>query len=258
MPGKTARHPLLERLAGSWQSIFCDLSVLFFSIFLADSIRPMLEKELLDPAKPVDQYSSSVGGLYIATVVAQVAGMWLLRPVIRKQMHSPRAPAYGSGSFFGAILLLTMHFGLFGVILTWDGFRSLWGNTDGFKKILPILLCGLPTITAVIISFPGKKEKPFTPLHNWMGWIGTLLVTFSVVVVSLSCWHVMLDGMGKDLHGKSIGGNIIIMLLFGFVFLLMYLPQRYAFLITDYNRVDTWLRILLVYSPFAWQVMVGR
>jgi hypothetical protein len=257
MPGQAARRPILERLAGSWQSIFCDLSVLFFSIFLADSLRPLLEKKMLDTNKSYNDYDASIGWLSIATVIAQTGGMWLLRPAIRKQMQSPMAPDYGSGSFFGGIMLLVMHFVIFGFMFTWDGFRNLWGNTSGFKIILPIILCILPTATAVIISFPGKKEKPFTKLHYWMGWAGTLLLTFSVVVVSLSCWHVLLDGMGKDLHGSSVGGNIFLVVLFGFLFLLMYLPQRYAFLITDYHRRDTWLRILLVYAPFAWQVMVG-
>lgn len=249
--------PAWSRRTAFWQSIFCDVAVLFFSIFLADSLRPMMEKEMLDPNKSTNDYSASIGWLCIATVIAQTAGMWLLRPVIRQQMQSPMAPEYGNGSFFGGIMLLVMHFVIFGVLFTWDGFNYLWGDTSGFKKVLPIILCFLPTATAIIISFPGKKEKVFTQLHYWMGWLGTLLVTFSVVVVSLSCWHILLDGMGSELHGSSVVGNILIVILIGFVFLLMYLPQRYAFLITEYHRRDTWLRIGLVYAPFAWAVLRG-
>lgn len=251
------RSRWVERLASSWQSVFCDLAVLFFSIFLADSLRPLLEREMLDPDKSINNYSASIGWLYLATVVAQTAGMWLLRPVIRKQMQSDGAPGYGSGSFFGGIMLLVMHFVIFGFLFTWDGFRYIWGDVSGFKKILPIVICFVPTVTAIIISFPGKKEKPFTRLHYWLGWLGTLLLTFSIIVVSLSCWHILLDDLGKDLHSSSVGGNIFIVVLFGFLFLLMYLPQRYAFLITEYHRSDTWIRILLVYAPFAWQVLAG-
>lgn len=256
MSNQATRPSLAQRLASSWQSIFCDLAVLFFSIFLADNLRPVLEREMLDPNKSIDNYSASIGWLYIATVVAQTMGMWLLRPVIRRQMQSPGAPDYGSGSFFGGIMLLVMHLVIF-FLFTWDGFKYIWGDVSGFKMILPIILCFAPTITAIIISFPGKNRRPFTRLHYWMGWIGTLLLTFSIIVVSLSYWHILVDDLGTDLHGSSIGGNIVMVVLFGLLFLLMYLPQRYAFFITEYHRRDAWLRILLVYAPFAWAVLAG-
>lgn len=241
-----------------WQSIFCDLVVFLLSVFLTDMFTPLLEKEILDPNKSIGAYSSKIGWLYIDAVFAQTIGLWLMRPVIRRQMQSEGAPNYGAGSFAGAILLLVMHFVIFGILFTWDGFQSIWGNVSGIKMILPILLCALPTISALIISFPGDKEKPLTAMNKWMGWLGTLLLTFSIVIVSQACWHILFDGQGASLHNASIIGNILITILFGFLFLLMYLPPRYGFIITDYNKGSAWLRILLVYAPFGWQVLTGK
>ncbi len=180
-----------------------------------------------------------------------------MRPTIHYQLHQ-YGPAGGSGSFIGAIFLLVMHLTIFGVLFIWDGFKYIWGNTSGFKIILPVLFCTLPTITAIILSFPGKEKKQPAAIHYWLGWLGTILVTFSMVVVAQSCWHILLDGMGKDLHSSSFIGNALLSLLFGFVFLLFYLPPRYAFLITDYNKLSTWFWILAVYAPFAYSIFTGR
>ncbi len=239
------------------QSIACDLSVFFFSLFLSDKLRPFLERELLNPNQSMQQANAALGWLYISAACAQAVGMWLMKPALHYQMHMVKGPSYGTGSFAGAIFLLVMHFCIFGVLFIWDGFRFIWGNMHGFKIILPILCCMIPTAIAIIISFPGKKPPVLKLPQYILSWVGTLLVTFSVVVASQACWHLLLDGASADLHQSSVVANIVIIILFGFVFLLLYLPARYVFLITEYHLLWTWLRILSVFIPFAYAIFKG-
>lgn len=242
----------------SWQAFFCDLIVFLCAIWFTNLIQPFLQKEIIDSGRTIQSYAPAVGWLYLATAVAQTVGMWLLRPMIRSHQHSADAPDYGTMSFFGGLVLLVMHFTIFGFLIIWDGFKYIWGDSNGFKMILPILLCAIPTITAIIISFPGDKERPMRAKDHWLGWLGAILLTFSIVVVSQVFWHLLLDDSGKELHAVSNTANIVMVILFAFVFLLMYLPARYAFFITGYNRLSTWIGISLVYAPFARQVLLGK
>jgi hypothetical protein len=177
--------------AFSWQSIFCDLTIILVTVFLSDYIRPFLEKEIFNSGRSIDNYSASLGWMYLAAAFAQTAGMWLMRPMIQSQLIQ-QGPAEGNFMFIGVIFLFVMHFTIFGFLMVWDGFKYVLGGLKGIRILLPVLFFLFPTATAIFISFPGKKEKALTTGHYWLGWLGTILVTFSVVVISQACWHILL------------------------------------------------------------------
>ena len=240
-----------------WQSIFCDAAAFVFTVFLTNSLSPFLTKEILNHDKSLGNYSPLMGWLCIGTVLAQTTGLLLMRPVIHKQMQSEGAPSYGTASLIGAIFIWIMHFYIFGILLTWDGFKSIWGNVSGFKMIIPIIIIMTSTIATIYISFPGNKKKVLTAKDKWLGWLGTMLITFSVVIVSQMCWYILFDGAGHDMNQPYFILSLILAIFFGFFFLLIYLPPRYGFIITEYNKPSVWIRIALVYAPFGWQILTG-
>jgi hypothetical protein len=60
------------------------------------------------------------------------------------------------------------------------------------------------------------------------------------------------------LENTTIGLKIAMCIILFLGFLLLYTPTRFIFLAEDYSYPFTWIRISIIYIPFAWQLLFGH
>jgi len=243
-------------------STLFDLLLLVFFIFFEPRLGNYLSAILNDGAA-VDQQTA--GYIFLSASLAQTIGTILRMKWASAHLQHTNKKT-GTGGFVGAIFLIVMHLTLFGFMMTFDGVRyiagddydSTWGKFP--LIVIPFLFAFLPTAMIIMASFPGSKkiEFPENKRDVLLDFAGCILLLYSACVITTIYWQLLVEAAGTSLHTDQLIVNLLITLLLFFTFLLLYLPARYMFLISDYHYRSTWIRIVIVYLPFGYAIMSGK
>jgi hypothetical protein len=240
-------------------------ALLFVAIL---SVQPYLKRfllaEVVTSQNNITNYTAAVGWLYIATALSQGFGALFVHQQVAYQLQLPGRPSY---MLFPLIALLIMHFIIFGVLFWIDGIKYI---QQGYIPVWAYLFMFFPTLMAMLIIIPPTKQvlPPQSPIIVITTFIGTLLLTFSALVVLTLFWNLLIEDLGKDFFTnfsnseqstfKIITSKILITLLFAALFLLFYAPSRLVFLSTDWHKRNTWIGMAILFSPFTINLWAGN
>ena len=248
-------------------SLLYDFLFLLFIILLEPRLEQFIRMHAYDASQESTTHiDKSFGILLVSAAYAQFAGALFLGRSISAILSNPSRDGTGNGGFAGAIFLIVMHFTLFGVMMVFDGLKYIFGDLFSGSiwvnipvGILTFLAVILPTAAIIAVSFPKSGKIVFQPVKDSFFQIaGTLLIFFSACVATTLFWTLLVADVASALHSESFLANIFVVILFFFAFLLLYLPPRYVLLITDYRSRFTWLRIGIIFLPFAYEVFTGK
>lgn len=215
--------------------------------------------------------SLSAGGdavtiiILVLIVLAQPAGAILLKDTIQNYYKDPEYRGIGTPGFIFLIFVIIMHF-VFFAMMVMDIFINIGIDYNqifedhGFLVDIPFgiflfICCTLPTAIVLLILIPDKKKESVSSFAFLKSLTGDLIISFSAFAFISIYWDNLFAELAADVNDQTAGIKTAIIILFFFLFLMIYLPPRLVYLPFDYNRLFTWIRILIVYFPFFFAVV---
>lgn len=203
--------------------------------------------------------------ILILTVIAQPVGALFLRDSVQNYYADPYRKPFGPVSTFFMFGVVTLHLILFGMFVI-DILKNI--GLDPVKifdeypfyidivfGIFLFIAAVIPTVLTCFILIPDKKEFKISSNSLFKTLAGDFIISFSAFVFISIFWDNLIATLAEDLSEESTGIKITSVILFFFIFLMIYLPARLVFLVTDSNRLTTWIRIVIVYFPFLLGVL---
>lgn len=196
----------------------------------------------------------------ILTVLAQPVGAIFLKDAVQNSLADNSRKSTGPTGFIFLLFVVIMYL-VFLAMMVMDIYKNLGldYNTifEESSSIVDFLLglflfvsCMIPTALTCLILIPSKKEFIVTPFAVLKTLAGDFIISFSAFVFVSIFWDNLMSPLASDLSGETFGFKLILVATFFFLFLLIYLPPRLVFLVTDYAKFFTWIRILIVFFPF--------
>ncbi len=197
--------------------------------------------------------------LLILAVLAQPAGAFFLKDSLQAYFRDKsRKPAGKMGSLF-FITVIILHLVFFGILsldiifeLGFD-FGSSFDNNPFYIDIpvgvLLFIALTFPTIATCFFIIPSRSKRIHRP-SLWKIFLGEFIISFSAFVFISAYWDNLFGFLGGEISSEPFGFKTFFVFMFFLLFLMIYLPPRLVFLVTDYNSWFTWLRIFFVYLPF--------
>jgi hypothetical protein len=230
--------------------------LIMFCLFLVflPFIRPLLDKEIVYTPENVKYLSWKVGVIYLCAAAAQVVGFWLKRNRIAQAFnHHAISDDSDSMNLLGGLFVSLMHLILFGVLIVNDGINYVNNQSVWWLTVIKAVSVVLPTVSGLATIYYANRSKHverLSAVNTFWDVLGTALLAFSCFVVVGSLWELLLGDVHYTLHDGKVVINFLLSIVFLLAFLIIYLPTRWAFLLTDYRSIYTWLRMAIVFLPF--------
>lgn len=212
-----------------------------------------------------DVADTTAGALMLLAVLTQTTGAWWKKGYLGLRLANRRSPLpQGFAKGFMNILLF-LHFLLFSVItllaLALLGIYEIESSESIFRGDIwvPIALI-IGGITTAVVRRAGIPDGSGTRMRirrSWLEYGADGLLWVSVTIVTRTFWDslVLMIEPSRGI-GFSVLGIVLIVAVF-LLFVFLYLPSRYLFLVEDYDSLLTWVQVFVAMLPVIWLVIVG-
>jgi hypothetical protein len=212
-----------------------------------------------------DEVAETVGGtLLLVAVFTQIAGAWWKKGFLRRRLALRKLPP-PRGFLRGFMsVLLFLHFILFSM-MTLFAFALLGIYREHSKSAvsadawvgIALLVGAVATLLVRAASRPKEGSAEARTAPAWLEFGADGLLWVSMCLVTRIFWDGLV-GMIEPASGIGLGWEGIVLLAASCaLFVFLYLPGRYLFLVEDCQSGQTWLQVSVVMLPIVWLVFVG-
>lgn len=200
-----------------------------------------------------EDISPLFGALLLGGCLSYSVGAWLKRRPLQARMM--RQPAWGGGAFLLFLVLGTMHLGVFGLAAEL-GVEAL-RFPDGLAIAIGVIAGVPPTCLAIFAMIPMRQAQAWDERQLHLREAGADAALWAGTVLLCALWE---GAIMPTVAGKAGGSAVmaaVLVVLMTVPFAIFYLAPRMLFLVEDFRKGGTWLRILVVAAPMGWRLVTG-
>lgn len=216
-----------------------------------------------DPPAPDDVPGRMAGTLLALAVATQLGGALLKRgPLVnRLRRRDPAPTSMFPRGFMAAVLFF--HFILFTVatlmsvmLLTHDPATGAADIGNG-TTMLGIVAGGVVTGVVAWAARVPAKDVVGMAQSPAIEMLADLLLWTSMIIMTYFFWGLMYSDI-ENVRGIGLSARGVVMLVASsLLFVVFYLPERYLFLVEDYQSPWTWVQVWAAMLPLTFLVVVG-
>ncbi len=194
-----------------------------------------------------EDVSPLFGAILLAGTFSYSVGAWLKRRPLQARMM--KQPAWGGGAFLLFLVLGTMHLGVF-ILAAGLGVEAL--RLPSWLGIAGVV----PTVLAVYAMMPMRRPSEGDEKSLRVREAGADAALYVGTIALFALWEGVLVPSVAGKAGDNWMLAVVLVVLMSVPFAIFYLAPRMLFLVEDFRKRSTWLRIVLVALPMAWRLAV--